>query len=58
MFDEYVGSPIVKAAIKLALLVFVRPGDLRTARWADINFESSVWRFIVSKTSQPQSQVC
>jgi integrase len=33
--------------------VFVRPGELRSARWADIDFELAEWRFSASKTGQP-----
>ena len=47
------GTPIVEAALKLAPLVFVRPIELRTAKWVDINFETSEWRYTISKTSTP-----
>jgi len=50
MIDGYKGSPIVTAALKLAPLVFVRPGELRQAEWSQINLETSEWRFTVSKT--------
>jgi integrase len=48
--DGYRGSPIVSTALKLAPLVFVRPGELRQAEWAHINMETGEWRFAVSKT--------
>lgn len=48
----YQGSPQVMAAMKLAPLVFVRPGELRTARWADIDLDAAEWRYTASKTSQ------
>lgn len=51
--DEYSGTPVVEAALKLAPLVFVRPIELRTAKWVDINFETSEWRYTISKTSTP-----
>ncbi len=51
--DGYQGSPIVHGALKLAPLVLVRPGELRHARWEDINLDSREWRFIVSKTKKP-----
>ncbi len=44
------GTPVVNAAVKLAPLLFVRPGELRTARWADIDMVNGEWRFIASKT--------
>lgn len=45
----YTGTPVVEAALKLAPLVFVRPGELRRARWADIDLEAGEWRYIASK---------
>ncbi len=51
--DDYPGSPIVKAAMRLAPLVFVRPGELRQARWADLDFDTAEWRFTASKTKVP-----
>lgn len=48
----YRGSPVVMGALQLAPLVFVRPGELRRARWENIDLDSSEWRFIASKTAQ------
>jgi len=47
---SYPGTPQVVAALKLAPLVFVRPGELRRARWADIDLDTAEWRFMASKT--------
>lgn len=41
--DNYHGSFITKCALKLAPLVFVRPGELRAAEWSEINFENAEW---------------
>lgn len=49
----YQGSPIVLAALKLSALLFVRPGELRHARWEDINLSSAEWRYVTSKTKTP-----
>ena len=49
MLAAYEGSPAVMAALKLAPLWFVRPGDLRRAKWADIDLDAAEWRFRVSK---------
>lgn len=46
----YYGTPAVMAALKLAPLVFVRPGELRHARWADIDLKAGEWRYVASKT--------
>ena len=49
----YQGSPATRAALKLAPLTFVRPGELRKAKWDDIDLEKAEWRFVTSKTSTP-----
>jgi integrase len=48
--DGYEGTLIVRCALRLAPLVFVRPGELRHAKWADIDLNTSEWRFTVTKT--------
>ncbi len=40
----YTGHPCTVAALKLSPLVFVRPGELRTAEWAEIDLEAAEWR--------------
>jgi Integrase len=49
----YSGSPVTQAALKLAPMIFVRPGELRKARWADVDLDAAEWRFIASKTGTP-----
>jgi integrase len=49
--ESYQGSLVVKSALRMAPLVFVRPGELRTAEWKDIDLDGAEWRFIVSKTN-------
>lgn len=51
--DAYQGSPVTIAALKLAPLFFVRPGELRSARWTDIDLEGAEWRYTASKTRTP-----
>ncbi len=48
--DGYRGSPVVLGAMRLAPLVFVRPGELRHAQWKDIDLETGEWRYTVTKT--------
>ncbi|MGY1458178.1 tyrosine-type recombinase/integrase [Luteimonas sp. A534] len=50
---SYAGTPIVSAALKLTPLVFVRHGELRAARWADIDLDAGEWRYTVGKTGTP-----
>lgn len=40
----YVGHPYTMAALKLLPLMFVRPGELRAAEWAEIDLEAAEWR--------------
>jgi integrase len=49
--DTYEGTLIVRCALRLAPLIFVRPGELRHAKWADIDLDAAEWRYTVSKTS-------
>ena len=42
--DGYDGFPVVKAALQLAPLVFVRPGELRQAEWPEFDFAKAEWR--------------
>ena len=48
--DGYTGSYIVKSALQLAPLVFVRPGELRHAEWQHLDLEAKEWRYLVTKT--------
>ena len=52
-FDGYEGTLPVRCALRLAPLVFVRPGELRKALWADIDLEAAEWRYEVTKTGTP-----
>ncbi len=40
----YSGHPNVVAALRLTPLVFVRPGELRTMEWAEVDLETAEWR--------------
>ena len=49
--DGFTGSLTVQCALRLSPLVFTRPSELRTAKWADIDLEANEWRYRVSKTN-------
>jgi integrase len=49
----YEGDLTVRCALRLAPVVFVRPGELRMAEWKDIDFDVAEWRYIVTKTNVP-----
>lgn len=46
------GEIVVDYAIKILPHVFVRPGELRAAKWADIDFENRLWRYTPPKTKK------
>jgi integrase len=48
--DGYEGTLTVRCALRLAPLVFVRPGELRKAEWKDIDLDAAEWRYRVTKT--------
>jgi integrase len=47
--EDYDGLPLTKAALKLAPLAFVRPGELRKAEWAEFDLEHAEWRIPAAK---------
>jgi integrase len=47
--DGFDGQPTTKAALRLAPLVFVRPGELRHAEWVEIDFGAAEWRISAPK---------
>lgn len=42
--DGYTGQPETAAALRLAPLVFLRPGELRAAQWTEIDLDAAEWR--------------
>jgi integrase len=42
--DGYHGRLETRGALRLAPLVFVRPGELRSAEWAHVDLEEAQWR--------------
>jgi integrase len=40
----YSGHPYACAALKLSPLLFVRPGELRAAEWAEFDLDAAEWR--------------
>ncbi len=48
--DAFRGTFVVQCALRLAPLLFVRPGELRTAEWSQFDLDKAQWRYTVSKT--------
>lgn len=47
--DGYTGDAVTCAALRLAPLVFVRPGELRHAEWSEIDLNAAEWNIPASK---------
>ena len=47
--DGYQGQLVTKSALRLAPLVFVRPGELRGAEWSEIAFNEAEWTIPAEK---------
>jgi integrase len=53
--EGYDGHPLTKAALRLAPLVFVRPGELRRAEWSEFDLEAGEWRIPAAKMKMRRS---
>lgn len=53
--DAFEGTFVVQSALRLAPLVFVRPGELRRALWDEFDFDRAEWRYWVTKTKTEHS---
>lgn len=53
--DGYKGSFVTRCALKLAPLVFVRPGELRQAEWSEFDFEEALWTIPADRMKMDES---
>ncbi|MBR7680906.1 MULTISPECIES: tyrosine-type recombinase/integrase [Acinetobacter] len=47
--DRYHGNPVIKTALQLMTLTFVRTAELRMMKWEEIDFENKIWRIPAEK---------
>ena len=52
--DGYEGRPETRVALQLMAHVFLRPGELRQARWSEIDFAEKVWRIPAERMKMKQ----
>ncbi len=55
--DDYHGSFIVRCALRLSPLVFVRPGELRHMQWDELDFEKAEWHIPAHKMKLRQPHI-
>lgn len=53
----YQGSLVTKCALQLAPLVFVRPGELRKAEWAEFDLDGAQWRIPAARMKMREEHV-
>ncbi len=54
---NYPGSFPVRCALQLQPLLFVRPGELRLARWEEFNLEGSAWRIPAARMKMREHHI-
>jgi len=52
--DDYKGRPETLHALRIAPHVFLRPGELRQAKWSEIDFAEKVWRVPAERMKMKQ----
>lgn len=57
VMDGYQGSFVTRCALRLAPLVFVRPGELRHAQWSEINLETAEWNIPAERMKMKQAHL-
>jgi integrase len=57
VIDSYHGSFIVRCALRLSPLVFVRPGELRHMEWDELDFEKAEWHIPAPKMKLRQPHI-
>jgi integrase len=55
--EDYSGSEVVRIALKLAPLVFVRPGELRQMEWNEVDFEAARWTIPEEKMKMRRTHI-
>src|SRR5690606_19100968 len=55
--DGYIGQPMTHAALKLAPLTFVRPGELRAAEWSEFDPNGAIWRIPGSRLKMGEQHI-
>lgn len=55
--DAYVGNMVIKSALLLTPLVFLRPGELRNAEWKEFDFKEGVWNLPGSKMKMKKDHI-
>lgn len=47
--DAYAGGPVVRAALQLSVLLYQRPGEMRSMEWQELSDDLTMWNLPASK---------
>lgn len=53
--DGYKGTHVVRAALRLLPMVFLRPGELRHAKWEEFDLDAGLWTIPASRMKREKS---
>jgi integrase len=51
----YAGTPVVRAALQLAPMLLLRPGELRHAEWSEIDLDAATWTVPAQRMKREKS---
>jgi integrase len=55
--DNYSGYSVTRYALQFITMVFVRPGELRSAEWKDIDLDKAIWRIPAAKMKMDEEHI-
>lgn len=55
--DGYTGQPVTHAALRIAPLVFARPGNLRAMEWSELDLDAAEWRIPAGKMKMREAHI-
>jgi integrase len=55
--EGYQGAPVSKYALRVAPLLFVRPGELRKAEWSEFDLEGAEWRIPAARMKAREQHI-
>jgi integrase len=54
---NYSGYSVTRYALQFITMVFVRPGELRSAEWKDIDLDKAIWRIPAEKMKMDEEHI-
>jgi len=55
--DSYQGNSVTRYALQFITMTFVRPGELRSAEWKDIDIDKAIWRIPAEKMKMDEEHI-